>query len=63
MMTPVQEQNVRWQEITRMRMEQAQERRWDAKTPEQQAHAQKVYEAAVAAWQEVVAEAHAMMNH
>jgi hypothetical protein len=56
-MTPAQEQNVRWQEMARMRMEQAAERRAEAQTQEQWDHAQKVWEAHARDWQDAVREA------
>lgn len=58
MQTPVQAQNVRWQEVTRMRMDQAAERRAEARTQAEWDHAQKVWEAAAKEWQQAVREAH-----
>jgi hypothetical protein len=56
MMTATQEQNVRWQEVFRMRMDQAAERRAEARTQEEWDRAHRAFEAAARDWQEAVRE-------
>jgi hypothetical protein len=61
-MTPVQEQNVRWQEVFRARMDQAAERRAEATTQAEWDHAEKVFQSAAKDWQEAVREGAEMAN-
>jgi hypothetical protein len=58
MMTPVQEANVRCQEVARMRMDQARERAVDAMNESWEAweRAEFVFQAAAKEWQEAVRE-------
>lgn len=65
MMTPVQEANVRRQEVARMRMDQACEARVDAMNVSAEAwdRADAVFQAAAREWQEAVREGAEMANN